>query len=111
MSTPEQQPAQPITGVPDENAAPQELTAEQKQKERNNCLIAAAGWFLGGVGLGVLVYYQLLPLEEGTKATVRINWMFAMAYNTLGFWPAVCLSPVVGTLLAANSIHDYSKIK
>jgi len=50
-------------------------------------------------GLGGWFYYDLSRLESGEIESTRVWAPIAMLYDTLGFWPAVCLLPAIGCFI------------
>jgi hypothetical protein len=51
---------------------------------------------IGALGLSLWSAYELVQLEHHRVESVQVHWLIKLLYETVGFWPAVLVFPVLG---------------
>lgn len=101
----QKQPAAPAAA---EKSAPvpPPVPVEKKAKSSDDKWYKTIGYGLLCIVLAGFLYYQLMQLEAGTVASVRVWWPVAMLYNTLGFWGAISCPSILAVFLLGLGVKQ-----
>jgi hypothetical protein len=76
----------------DENTEVEKAEEDKPQKPWETILIG-----IGLIGFGIFIYYTFNNLEQ-EGGSVRINWLFALAYKIGGKWTVAVIITLIGIL-------------
>lgn len=93
---------------------PEPVPVAKKAKSSDDKWYKTMGYGILCILLAGFLYYQLMQLETGTVASVRVWWPVALLYNTVGFWGAISCPGILAVLflgLGVKQLIDEDKAK